>query len=87
MTILHENYPNNPYILPIGYSLMIPLAFQMLNNGIHWASDYPLGLAIGYGFGHIIVQREKSKRVKVAGWSVEPSLNSNSLGFALNYRY
>jgi len=87
VTILHENYPDNPYILPVGYSLMSILAFQMLNNGVHWASDYPLGLAIGYSFGHIIAQREKSKRVKVAGWDVAPLVSSNALGFILDYKF
>jgi hypothetical protein len=27
------------------------LGFQMMNNDVHWASDYPLALAIGYGLG------------------------------------
>lgn len=87
VTILHENYPDNPYILPVGYSLMTLLAYQMLNNGVHWASDYPLAIAAGYSFAHTIAQREKSKKVKVSSWDVAPLVSANSLGFVLDYKY
>jgi hypothetical protein len=30
----------------------------MLSNGIHWVSDYPLGLFIGYYFGMIAAHPE-----------------------------
>jgi hypothetical protein len=28
-----------------------------MNNGVHWASDYPLAIALGYSFGKIIQAR------------------------------
>lgn len=57
LTILAENYPDNKYIKPVGYSLLGILGFAMLNNGVHWISDYPLGLAIGYTCGKIVANR------------------------------
>lgn len=57
LTILAENYPDNKYIKPVGYSLLGVLGFAMLNNGVHWISDYPLGLAIGYTCGKIVSAR------------------------------
>jgi len=30
----------------------------MLSNGIHWVSDYPLGLFIGYYFGMLAAHPE-----------------------------
>jgi hypothetical protein len=57
VTVIAGNYPEHKYIKPLGYSLMTVVGFQMLNNGVHWASDYPLGLAIGYSFGKIIQAR------------------------------
>ncbi len=57
VTVISENYPEHRYIQPLGYSLMTVLAFQMLNNGVHWASDYPLALAIGYTMGKIAASR------------------------------
>ena len=29
----------------------------MLNNGVHWISDYPLGIAIGYGLAKVVTRR------------------------------
>jgi hypothetical protein len=51
MTVLHEDYPGAWWILPAGWTLMVPLMFQMMNNGVHWASDYPIAIAMGYGLG------------------------------------
>jgi len=55
ITVLADNYPEYTLIRPIGYTLMTLLGFQMMNNGVHWASDYPIGLAIGYGLGKVAV--------------------------------
>jgi membrane-associated phospholipid phosphatase len=57
ITILAGNYPDNKYIKPVGYSLMGLLGYAMLNNGVHWISDYPLAIAIGYTCGKIAVSR------------------------------
>ncbi len=57
ITILAGNYPDNKYIKPVGYSLLGILGYSMLNNGVHWISDYPLAIAIGYTCGKIAVSR------------------------------
>ena len=61
VTVISGNYPEYTFIRPLGYSLMSVLGFQMLNNGVHWASDYPLGIALGYGFGRIAVLKGKGQ--------------------------
>ena len=57
ITILAGNYPDNKFIKPVGYSVMGLLGFAMLNNGVHWISDYPLAIAIGYTCGKIALSR------------------------------
>lgn len=57
LTVIAENYPEYHWIRPVGYSLMTVLGFQMLNNGVHWASDYPLSIAFSYMLGKFLVQR------------------------------
>lgn len=59
ITILAENYPNNKWIKPVGYTLMALSGISMINNGVHWAGDYPLGIGIGYLTGKIITGRHK----------------------------
>jgi membrane-associated phospholipid phosphatase len=52
VTVLAEDYPEyRGWVYGIGYTLMGALGFQMMNNDVHWASDYPLALAVGYGLG------------------------------------
>lgn len=60
ITILAGNYPDNRYIKPVGYSLMGLLGISMINNGVHWMSDYPLAIAIGYSCGKIALSRGRT---------------------------
>jgi len=55
-TVLVENYPEKPWIRPVGLSMLTLLGLQMMNNGVHWAGDYPVAVALGYGLGRIAVE-------------------------------
>jgi hypothetical protein len=59
--ILSENYPEYRWIKPVGYTLMSLLSFEMVNNSVHWAGDYPLALGIGYMIGKTIVENGRKK--------------------------
>ena len=51
-TVIRNNYPEfAPYIWPVQVVWTSALMFEMMNNGVHWASDYPLGIAIGWVVG------------------------------------
>ena len=67
ITVISANYPDNKYIRPVGYALLAGLGFQMVNNGVHWASDYPLGLAVGYGIGKAIAAGGKTAARRASG--------------------
>jgi hypothetical protein len=51
--VVAENYPEATWIRPVGYIASGLLGVAMVNRGIHWYSDYPLGLTLGYAFGMI----------------------------------
>jgi hypothetical protein len=59
--ILSENYPELTWIKPVGITVLSLLGFQMVNNSVHWASDYPLALGIGYMIGKTIVEHGREK--------------------------
>jgi hypothetical protein len=61
VTVISSNYPEYPAIKPVGYGLMTLLSFQMMNNGVHWASDYPLALSIGYSLGKLAARRSRGE--------------------------
>jgi hypothetical protein len=71
VTIIANNYEEYTWIKPVGYTFASLLAFQMLNNSAHWASDYPLGIAIGYMMGKSI---SNNGRKKIAGTTAESSV-------------
>jgi hypothetical protein len=60
-TVIAMNYPEYIFVKPLGYSLMAVCGYQMMNNGVHWISDYPFALALGYAAGKIAVERGRIK--------------------------
>ncbi len=93
ITIIAENYEDYTWIRPVGYTCASLLAFQMVNNSVHWASDYPLGIAIGYMMGKSI---SKNGRSKIEGTEIENKVTYNwaptfsevgTMGLGLNISY
>jgi membrane-associated phospholipid phosphatase len=56
--VIAENYPEVWWIRPVGYVLTGLVAWGMVGTGIHWYSDYPLSVALGYTFGMIAAHPE-----------------------------
>ena len=59
VTILALNYPEKRYIKPVGYSLIGLVGLAMINNNVHWASDYPMAIALGYLCAKQVVKRNR----------------------------
>ena len=59
VTILALNYPEKRYIKPVGYSLIGLVGLAMINNKVHWASDYPMAIALGYLCAKQVVKRNR----------------------------
>jgi len=90
VTILAGNYPSSKFIKPVGYSIMGLLGYAMMNNGVHWAGDYPIAIAIGYTCGKIALSRGQKtihKRSNVTGYksSLMPMFFGQN-GYGLTYR-
>ena len=48
VTTLSLNYPEKKWIKPVGFVIMTLSSFAMTNTEVHWVSDYPLAIALGY---------------------------------------
>ena len=59
VTIFAENYPEKRWIKPLGYSLSGLVCLSMINNKVHWASDYPLAIGMGYLCARQVVKRNR----------------------------
>ena len=61
LTVIDSNYPEyRSVIRPLGFTLLTLVGFQMVNIGVHWVSDYPLGLALGYVVGKVASSHGKN---------------------------
>ncbi len=90
-TIINEAYPEySNYVVPLAVVWVSALSFQMVNNGVHWASDYPLGIAMGYVFGKASAQLGNPKPdddKSTASWMIVPTTKSDSQGLTWMYQY
>jgi membrane-associated phospholipid phosphatase len=80
-TILANRYEE--YAIPIwalGGVWIGSLGFQMINNGVHWASDFPLGIAMGYLIGKSVLKMNKpsesNKTDASTVWTIYPGLTN-----------
>jgi len=56
VVIISENYKEVKWIKPVGYSFIGLMCFEMVQSKVHWVSDYPLALFMGYVIGKSIVK-------------------------------
>jgi hypothetical protein len=88
LTVIAENYPEVKWIRPVGYLFCAFIGVGMANNGIHWYSDYPLGMFLGYSFGMIATHKEmfsvysQGKDIPL-NVSVAPTINQHGAGLSL----
>ena len=86
--VIAENYPETTWIRPVGYVVSGLVGVGMVNRGIHWYSDYPLGLAIGYAFGMIAAHPEGilsagSVNENAPHVSLAPAVSGNGVGMSM----
>ncbi|MFZ0453068.1 MAG: phosphatase PAP2 family protein [Ignavibacteriaceae bacterium] len=83
VTVIANNYPDLKWIKPVGYSLLGLLSFSLVNEGMHWYSDFPLAFCIGYSLGNIIAPPENSASHSMntpnSHLFIAPSYSSNKI--------
>jgi PAP2 superfamily len=91
--VVAENYPEWWWVRPVGYTLVGLLAVGMGNTGIHWYSDYPLGLALGYSFGMLAAHPldlggvEGERPTESHSLSMMPVIGPMRTGFMLSFNF
>lgn len=71
LTVITTNYPDYKWIKPVGYTLVGGLCFQMMQSEVHWASDYPLALLVGYISGKTIAKSRFTEKTDL-GFNKNP---------------
>ena len=92
VTVVAENYPEWVWVRPVGYTIVALIGISMANTGIHWYSDYPLGLALGYSFGMLAahpegVGGEAGGHAQGVNVSVAPVVLSGGAGLGMSLSF
>ncbi len=89
--VISENYPEIKWLEPASFVLAGFIGFGMASKGIHWYSDYPLGIALGYIFGKIIAHPDyltKQDTInKKESISILPYFNGRGKGLSFSYQF
>ena len=78
-TIIATNYPEYKWLKPVGYTIIGGLCFQMVQSEVHWVSDYPIALLIGYFSGKTIARNRFTDK-KLNGQETKPKYSLNITG-------
>ena len=93
LTVVLENYPEwKSWLQPIGYAIVAGVGIGLSNTGIHWWSDFPLGLALGYKFGMIASHPEgleltKSEKDNAPKLTISPNISPLGQGVTLSLQF
>ncbi|ADY51073.1 phosphoesterase PA-phosphatase related protein [Pseudopedobacter saltans DSM 12145] len=83
LVVIAENYPEKNWIKPVGYGLLGLLSFEMMQSKVHWASDYPIALLLGYITGKNIANqriiREENRITKKKSIQKKIQLTTSSI--------
>jgi hypothetical protein len=81
------------WIRPVGYVCLAGIATGLVASSIHWWSDFPLALALGYGFGTLLspnpdhdvsVTEPPSKNIGATNVTFYPSYADGAVGVGMN---
>jgi hypothetical protein len=59
LVVIQENFPDQKWIPFVGWPTMGLVAFGLAGTSIHWWSDYPIAVALGYSFARIVTRENR----------------------------
>ncbi len=91
LTVIVENYPElKPWLQPLGYAVIGCVGIGLCSSGMHWWSDFPVGLYLGYRFGMAASHRSEPAAGRaglstLSRLSVAPLITSRAEGVTFLY--
>lgn len=80
LTVIAENYPEKPWIKYVGYPIVASIAVGLVSTSIHWWSDIPLGMVLGYSFGVLVSHQQEHNADLQSSSFMQSSLNFAVMG-------
>ena len=79
VVVIMENYPEQTWMPWVAWPMMGLFAYSLPATDIHWWSDLPIGVYLGYRFGKIVTRNNRKKTETVAkktwDWDVYPTMS------------
>ena len=70
--VIYENYPDQKWIPYVGLPILAWVSTGLVATSIHWWSDFPIALALGYSMGRIITRENRGELKNRSAW--EPTM-------------
>jgi membrane-associated phospholipid phosphatase len=64
--VIYENYPDQKWIPYVGLPVLAWVSTGLVATSIHWWSDFPIALALGYSMGRIVTRENRGEQPKSA---------------------
>lgn len=81
LIVIQENYPEYRWIPWVGYPMVAMLCLSFSATSIHWWSDYPLGIYLGYHFAKIVTRNNnpngEMREEKESSYQLFPTYDEN----------
>ena len=92
MTASKRERPAKPWLQPVSYVIVGAVGAALCTTGIHWWSDFPLGVYLGYQFGMVAAHPEitgdsKPAENESSGLTFSPSFSSMGEALTLSYHF
>jgi len=89
LTVIANNYPNEKWIRSVGYPLLGLLGISLVSEGMHWYSDLPLAVLLGYSLGNIIAPEKKlhTQDNDKSSLTIIPSMTLNGIQLEASYNF
>lgn len=89
LTVLMESYPEATWLRPVSYAIIGAVGFGLASAGMHWYSDFPLGIVLGHLIGKLAVHSasvfdETPCSGREPSMSIDPLLTDGRVGVELH---
>ena len=92
LTVIMNNYPDENWLKPTTYAVLALVGGSLVTKGMHWYSDLPLGIAMGYLFGNVVsgsenLERIIAKKETPLSLSIAPVVTDNGVALRLGISF
>jgi len=94
LAVLNANFSDVEWMRPLSYLTLGAVGASLVSKGMHWYSDLPLGIALGYSFGSIAARPEipelgADNRVGLKSYelSLAPEFSSGAAGLNISLHF